>query len=91
MKNGINRKQLVLWALYDFANSFVFITFFLYYSQWLVIDKGVSDFWFNMTFVGSSLLFLLTVPVAGSIADKIKVKVIKIDAEQGKIGLTAKI
>lgn len=73
MKNGINKKQLVLWALYDFANSFVFITFFLYYSQWLVIDRGVSDFWFNMTFVGSSLLFLLTVPVAGSIADKIKV------------------
>lgn len=73
MKNGINIKQLALWALYDFANSFVLITFFLYYSQWLVVDRGVSDFWFNMTFVGSSLLFLLTVPVAGSIADKIKV------------------
>ena len=73
MKNGINVKQLALWALYDFANSFVLITFFLYYSQWLVVDRGVSDFWFNMTFVGSSLLFLLTVPVAGSITDKIKV------------------
>lgn len=73
MKNGINVKQLALWALYDFANSFVLVTFFLYYSQWLVVDRGVSDFWFNMTFVGSSLLFLLTVPVAGSIADKIKV------------------
>lgn len=73
MKNGINIKQLILWALYDFANSFVLITFFLYYSQWLVVDKGVSDFWFNMTFVGSSLLFLLTVPVASSITDKTKV------------------
>lgn len=73
MKNGINIKNLVLWALYDFANSFVLITFFLYYSQWLVVDRGISDFWFNMTFVGSSLLFLLTVPVAGSIADKLKV------------------
>jgi len=71
--NGIDKKRLVLWALYDFANSFVLITFFLYYSQWLVVDRGVSDFWFNMTFVGSSLLFLLTVPVAGAIADKIKV------------------
>ncbi len=74
MKNGINLKQLILWALYDFANSFVLITFFLYYSQWLVVDRGVSDFWFNMTFVGSSLLFLFTVPVAGSITDKIKIK-----------------
>lgn len=73
MKNGINIKQLALWALYDFANSFVLITFFLYYSQWLVVNMGVSDFWFNMTFVGSSLLFLLTVPVAGAIADKIGV------------------
>ncbi|TSA44354.1 MFS transporter [bacterium] len=73
MANGIDKKRLVLWALYDFANSFVFITFFLYYSQWLVVDRGVSDLWFNMTFVGSSLLFLLTVPVAGAIADKIRV------------------
>ncbi|MCX6798106.1 MAG: hypothetical protein NTX66_02760, partial [Candidatus Falkowbacteria bacterium] len=73
MKNGIKTKQLILWALYDFANSFALITFFLYYSQWLVVDCGVSDFWFNMTFVGSSLLFLLTVPVFSSIADKIKV------------------
>jgi len=73
MTPKINLKNLVLWALYDFANSFVLITFFLYYSQWLVVDRGVSDFWFNMTFVGSSLLFLLTVPIAGSIADKIKV------------------
>jgi UMF1 family MFS transporter len=73
MTNGIDKKRLVLWALYDFANSFVFIIFFLYYSQWLVVDRGVSDFWFNTTFVGSSLLFLLTVPVAGAIADKIKV------------------
>ncbi len=73
MTNGIDKKRLALWALYDFANSFVLITFLLYYSQWLVVDRGISDFWFNVTFVGSSLLFLLTVPVAGSIADKIRV------------------
>jgi len=71
MLNGFKKNQLFIWALYDFANSFALITFFLYYSQWLVVDKGVSDFWFNMTFVGSSLLFLLTVPVAGQVADKI--------------------
>lgn len=70
MKNGIDVKRLILWALYDFGNSFAFIIFFLYYSQWLVVDRGVSDFWFNMTFVGSSLLFLLTVPVAAALADK---------------------
>jgi len=69
----MDKKRLVLWSLYDFANSIIFIVFFLYYSQWLVVDQGISDFWFNMTFVGSSVLFLFTVPVAGSITDKIKV------------------
>lgn len=69
---GLNKRNLFVWSLYDFANSIVFITFFLYYSQWLVVDKGISDFWFNMTFVGSSILFLLTVPVAGAIADRNK-------------------
>ena len=68
----MNRKKLFLWSLYDFANSVVMIVFFLYYSQWLVVDRGVPDFWFNMTFVGSSLLFLLTVPVAAAVVDKIK-------------------
>ena len=70
---AIDIKRLSLWSLYDFAHHIVLIVFFLYYSEWLVIEKGVSDFWFNMTFVGSSILFLLTVPVAGSIADKFKV------------------
>jgi UMF1 family MFS transporter len=70
----MNKKKVALWSLYDFANSIAMIVFFLYYSQWLVIDKGVSDFWFNMTFVGSSILLLLTAPVAGAISDKIKTK-----------------
>lgn len=70
----MNKKKVALWSLYDFANSIAMIVFFLYYSQWIVIDKGVSDFWFNMTFVGSSALLLLTAPVAGAISDKIKAK-----------------
>ncbi|TAK95785.1 MFS transporter [Patescibacteria group bacterium] len=70
----MNKKKVFLWSLYDFANSIAMIVFFLYYSQWIVIDKGVSDFWFNMSFVGSSVLLLLTAPVAGAISDKIKVK-----------------
>ncbi len=68
MKNGIDTKRLVLWSLYDFANSIVMIVFFLYYSQWLVVDRGVSDFWFNMTFVGpiSWGLIVTYLPRAGA-------------------------
>ncbi|MFH0969268.1 MAG: MFS transporter [Patescibacteria group bacterium] len=70
----MDKKKLLIWSLYDFANSIVFIVFFLYYSQWLVIDHGLPDLWFNATFVGSSILFILIAPVAGSIADKLKVR-----------------
>lgn len=63
-------KKIFIWSLYDFANSIVMIAFFMYFSQWLVIDKGVSDFWFNLTLTLSSLIFLLVGPVLGSIADK---------------------
>ena len=67
---NVDRKNVALWTLYDFANSIVTVVFFLYFSQWLVVDKGVSDFWYNMIFSIGSLLLLLTAPVLGSIADR---------------------
>lgn len=66
----MNKKNIFLWTLYDFANSITTIVFFLYFSQWLVIEKGVADFWYNMIFTIGSLLLLLTAPILGSIADK---------------------
>jgi UMF1 family MFS transporter len=60
--------------MYDFANSIVWIVFFLYFSQWLTIERGVSDFWYNFIFTASSILLVLTAPVAASIADKKKLK-----------------
>ena len=66
----MNRKNVFYWTLYDFANSISTIVFFLYFSQWLVVDKGVSDFWYNMIFTIGSALLLLTAPILGSIADK---------------------
>lgn len=70
----MNKKNIFYWALYDFANSIAVIVFFLYFSQWLVIDNKVADIWYNLIFVGSTVLLLLTAPVVGSIADKIGVK-----------------
>jgi UMF1 family MFS transporter len=66
----MNKKNIILWTIYDFANSLVTIVFFLYFSQWLVVDHGVSDFWYNMIFTAGSALLLLTAPILGSIADK---------------------
>lgn len=65
----MNKKNLFYWSLYDFANSFVLINFLLYFSQWLVIDGGLSDFWYNMIFVISSLLLLFSSPTLASMTD----------------------
>jgi UMF1 family MFS transporter len=64
------KRNIFLWILYDFANSIVSIVFFLYFAQWIVIDQGVSDFYFNLTFTISALLLLLTVPITGHLLDK---------------------
>ncbi len=63
-------KNIFLWTLYDFANSMVMIVFFLYFAQWIVIDRGVSDFYFNLTFTISAVLLLVTVPLTGTLLDR---------------------
>lgn len=65
-----NQKNIFLWVLYDFANSIVSIVFFLYFSQWIVIDQGIADIWFNLTFTTSAILLLFTVPTTGALLDK---------------------
>ena len=64
------KKNIFLWVLYDFANSIVSIVFFLYFAQWAVIDRNVSDIYFNLTFTVSAVLLFLTVPFTGSLLDK---------------------
>ncbi len=64
------KRNIFLWLLYDFANSMVSIVFFLYFSQWIVIERGIPDIWFNLTFTVSALLLLLTVPIFGFLLGK---------------------
>lgn len=66
------KKNIFLWALYDFANSIVMIVFFLYFSQWLVIDKGISDFGYNLLFIIATALLICTAPVLGALSDRYK-------------------
>jgi UMF1 family MFS transporter len=66
----MNKKNLYKWALYDFANSIVFINFLLYFSQWLVIDGGLSDLKYNIVFAVSSILLFFSAPTFASFADK---------------------
>jgi MFS-type transporter involved in bile tolerance (Atg22 family) len=71
----MKKSQVFLWTLYDFANSISVGVFSLYFSQWLVIDKKVPDLWFNMIFVGATLLLIFSAPIAGSVADKTNSKI----------------
>lgn len=66
----IHKRKLFYRALYDFWNSFIFINFLLYFSQWLVIDKHFSDFNYNAIFAISSILLLCSAPILSSITDK---------------------
>lgn len=66
----MNKRNLLYWSLYDFGNSFVFINFLLYFSQWLVIDGGLSDFWYNALFAIASILLLLSAPTLAAFTDK---------------------
>lgn len=62
-------KKAFSWALYDFANSFVFIAFLIYFPRWLVLEGGLSETWYNMTFVVGSLGLLAAAPFFGGRAD----------------------
>src|SRR3989344_7571641 len=66
----MNKKQLFLWSLYDFANSIVFINFLLYFAQWLVIDGALSDFWYNAIFATTTVLLLATAPALAAYVDR---------------------
>lgn len=64
------KRNVFLWVLYDFANSIVSIVFFLYFAQWIVIDRGVPDLYFNLTFTISAIFLFFTVPLTGTLLDK---------------------
>jgi len=71
----MNRKHIVSWALYDFANSIypvVVITavFSVYYAQTIVGNKeGLGDLWWTRVIWVSVLFVALSSPLLGSIAD----------------------
>ena len=65
-----NKKNIFIWALYDFANSIVFITFLLYFSKWLVVSRGLSDWWYNAIFIFGSIGLVFLAPWLGNKVDR---------------------
>ncbi|KKQ01997.1 MAG: hypothetical protein US12_C0038G0001, partial [Parcubacteria group bacterium GW2011_GWA2_36_24] len=65
----MNKRQLFFWSLYDFANSIVYINFILYFATWIVVDRGLSDFWYNAIFAITTIILLFTAPILATRTD----------------------
>lgn len=70
LKRELWSKSLVAWYLYDFANSFLVINLTLYFSQWVVADRGFSDFAFALPFMASTAVLVLLSPYLGELGDR---------------------
>lgn len=66
----MKKANIFFWALYGFAKDVMIVAFSLYFSQWLVVENKVSDLWYNLIFVASSILLLCGAPLLAVIADK---------------------
>lgn len=67
---NIMRRQRFGWYIFDFANSILVATGGLYFSQWLVLDRGVPEYWFNGAIALSAALTLLVAPRVGAVLDR---------------------
>jgi UMF1 family MFS transporter len=63
-------RELIAWYLYDFANSFVYINTTLYFSQWVVVDQGLTDFWYSLPFIIATVILILTSSAVGHFGDR---------------------
>lgn len=66
----MDKKKLFLWSLYDFANSVIYVNFLLYFAQWMVIDGGLSDFWYNAIFAIATTMLLFSAPMLAAQTDR---------------------
>jgi len=64
------RENIFLRAMYDFANSLVMIIFLFYFSQWIVIDQGLSEIRRNGTLIVASIIFILISPHLSRMIDR---------------------
>ena len=76
MKHLFKDRQILSWALYDWANSAFATTvmagFFPVFYSLLSADISTRDsqFWFNITLAVASIVVALAAPLLGAIADK---------------------
>ncbi len=68
----VGKRDIWLWALYDFANSMAFAGVMFYFSLWFVVDMGGSDLWISVAVALVTILLLLTLPLLGHLSDRMR-------------------
>jgi UMF1 family MFS transporter len=65
------KRNLLVWFLYDFGNSFFFLAIWaMFLAQRLIIDNNLPDIWYGASFSLATLLALVTSPILGARSDK---------------------
>lgn len=62
-------KNKILWLLYDFANSIIFVNISFYLSTWIIKDLGLSDLYLSLPIALSALVLLILMPKIGAHTD----------------------
>ena len=63
-------KAVAGWAIYDFANTIFSMNIVtMYFAQWLVVDNGVEDIYYSISYALSMLLVAATMPALGAVSD----------------------
>jgi UMF1 family MFS transporter len=70
-RRDLLRRDVISWALYDFANTIYSMNIIsLYFSVWLVVDLGFKDINYSVAFSASMLAAALVMPALGYLSDR---------------------
>ena len=66
-----DKRAIVSWAFYDFANTiFSMNVISLYFALWVTVDHGGQDIFYSIALSGSMLAVAISAPVFGTISDQ---------------------
>jgi len=70
LQNRIKMLRVLSWALYDLANQFFVLNIVsLYFVRWIVINKGVPEVFYSISFGLSMFLVAVFAPFLGAVSD----------------------
>lgn len=64
-------RELRTWYLYDGANSFISMAMTLYFSQWVIVDQHLTDFWLALPFIIATIILIFISTHVGAIGDRL--------------------